>query len=81
MPLGTPRYHTFVIVSYTLTDSVSCIVSHTLMHCVALQVAKFMLEAAAADSYTAAAIEPIAAPLDAAFLFFDAAGAFEGSGE
>ena len=51
------------------------------MHCVALQVAKFMLEAAADDSYTAAAIEPIAAPLDAAFLFFDAAGAFEGSGE
>jgi hypothetical protein len=37
-------------------------------------VAKFMLAAAAAGSYTAAAIEPIAAPLDAAFLFLDAAG-------
>jgi hypothetical protein len=33
-----------------------------------------MLAAAAAGSYTAAAIEPIAAPLDAAFLFLDAAG-------
>jgi len=45
------------------------------------KVAKFMLEAAAADSYTAAAIEPIAAPLDAAFLFFDAAGqSLDGAG-